>query len=201
MASDAGDDHSDCFEFNAIPIIDIRMLSRSDLQALSISSNSSLGDLNRFDDEVLIPKIDRTVFNESAGSRKQTYSRIRLAPRNSKIESCSNRTRPEIATSADDRVSEENREVIEALKELFADGLSKSEPINDLQNAFSQSLSTSAKDKLQKVEAPDECRGIRKRGRQRRAKPDSAIENAADRNGDEKTVGVAKKKEVENSVD
>nr|GFD53072.1 DNA-binding, integrase-type [Tanacetum cinerariifolium] len=31
-------------------------------------------------DDVIIPKIDKTVFNESAGSRKQTYSRLRLAP-------------------------------------------------------------------------------------------------------------------------
>ncbi|KAI7742861.1 hypothetical protein M8C21_027874, partial [Ambrosia artemisiifolia] len=61
---------------NSIPTIDLRLLSQSDLHSLS---NSSSSHLHRCDD-VVIPKIDRSVFNESAGSRKQTYSRLRLAP-------------------------------------------------------------------------------------------------------------------------
>ncbi|KAJ9545879.1 hypothetical protein OSB04_025586 [Centaurea solstitialis] len=63
---------------DSIPTVDIRLLSQSELYSLSKCSNSSF-DLNRCDD-VVIPKIDRSVFNESAGSRKQTYSRLRLAP-------------------------------------------------------------------------------------------------------------------------
>lgn len=55
--------------------IDITKLSQSELQALSLCSNSAL-DLRSTDGDVF-PRIDRAVFNESAGSRRQTYSRIR----------------------------------------------------------------------------------------------------------------------------
>lgn len=63
----------------AIPVLDLRLLTQADINALSCAS-SGAGD-NRRCDDVVIPKIDRSVFNESAGSRKQTYSRLRLAPR------------------------------------------------------------------------------------------------------------------------
>ncbi|KAI0495494.1 hypothetical protein KFK09_021795 [Dendrobium nobile] len=61
-----------------IPVVDLRFLSQSELATLALSSPNSF-DLRRCDD-VVVPKIDRSVFNESAGSRKQTYSRLRLAP-------------------------------------------------------------------------------------------------------------------------
>ncbi|KAL4559034.1 hypothetical protein LXL04_031166 [Taraxacum kok-saghyz] len=61
----------------SVPTVDLRLLSQSELYTLSISSDSSF-DSNRCN-EVVIPKINRAVFNESAGSRKQTYSRFRLA--------------------------------------------------------------------------------------------------------------------------
>ncbi|KAB2617067.1 hypothetical protein D8674_012936 [Pyrus ussuriensis x Pyrus communis] len=72
----------------SLPLIDLGLLSQSDLYSLSLTSSSSSSQsrpTRRFDDNVLIPKIDRSVFNESAGSRKQTYSRLRLAPRNSQF--------------------------------------------------------------------------------------------------------------------
>uniref|UniRef100_A0A7N0UVX3 Uncharacterized protein n=1 Tax=Kalanchoe fedtschenkoi TaxID=63787 RepID=A0A7N0UVX3_KALFE len=131
----ASDDGSDCIEFKALSVIDLRMFSQSELRSFSIASNSSLGDLNRFDDEIVSPKINRAVFNESAGSRKQTYSRLRLAPRNSKIKSSLNRV-----TSADDGVCDENPELVAALKELLSDELVKNELPDDLvsdRNAFS----------------------------------------------------------------
>ncbi|CAA7401655.1 unnamed protein product [Spirodela intermedia] len=65
-----------------IPVLDLRLLTQADINALSCASSSGAGD-NRRCDDVVIPKIDRSVFNESAGSRKQTYSRLRLAPRKS----------------------------------------------------------------------------------------------------------------------
>uniref|UniRef100_A0A803ME79 Uncharacterized protein n=1 Tax=Chenopodium quinoa TaxID=63459 RepID=A0A803ME79_CHEQI len=71
---------SDRLSLESIPTIDLRLLSQSELTALSLCSAHAF-DLRRCDD-VVIPKIDRSVFNESAGSRKQTYSRLRLAPRN-----------------------------------------------------------------------------------------------------------------------
>ncbi|XP_057804009.1 uncharacterized protein LOC131019482 isoform X1 [Salvia miltiorrhiza] len=51
--------------------IDINLLSQSELQALSLCSVSA-----RRSDDVVSPQLDRTVFNESAGSRRQTYSRL-----------------------------------------------------------------------------------------------------------------------------
>ncbi|KAJ0982678.1 hypothetical protein J5N97_010933 [Dioscorea zingiberensis] len=63
----------------AIPVVDLRLLSQSELSSLARSDPSAF-DLRRCDD-VVVPRIDRSVFNESAGSRKQTYSRLRLASR------------------------------------------------------------------------------------------------------------------------
>ncbi|KAK6156811.1 hypothetical protein DH2020_011059 [Rehmannia glutinosa] len=54
--------------------IDISQLSQSELQALSLCSDSAF-DVRRTDD-VVSPHLDRSVFNESAGSRRQTYSRL-----------------------------------------------------------------------------------------------------------------------------
>lgn len=54
--------------------IDISSLSQSELQALSLCSASAF-DVRRTDD-VVCPQLDRSVFNESAGSRRQTYSRL-----------------------------------------------------------------------------------------------------------------------------
>ncbi|KAG6421983.1 hypothetical protein SASPL_118544 [Salvia splendens] len=51
--------------------IDINHLSQSELQALSLCSVSA-----RLSDDVVSPQLDRSVFNESAGSRRQTYSRL-----------------------------------------------------------------------------------------------------------------------------
>lgn len=58
---------------DSLPFIDISALSQSELRALSLCSTSAF-DLNRLDD-VVIPTIDRSLFNESAGSRRQTFSR------------------------------------------------------------------------------------------------------------------------------
>ncbi|KAM1014074.1 hypothetical protein EV1_043610 [Malus domestica] len=91
MAFPPADDHHNPnpnhLHLESLPLIDLGLLSQSDLYSLSLisSSSSQSHPTRRFDDDVLIPKIDRSVFNESAGSRKQTYSRLRLAPRNSQF--------------------------------------------------------------------------------------------------------------------
>ncbi|KAL2460424.1 Uncharacterized protein Adt_43844 [Abeliophyllum distichum] len=59
----------------SLTYIDITQLSQSDLQALSLCSESAF-DLHRTDD-LVTPDIDRTLFNESAGSRRQAYSGLR----------------------------------------------------------------------------------------------------------------------------
>ncbi|KAF8044166.1 hypothetical protein BT93_A2214 [Corymbia citriodora subsp. variegata] len=54
-------------------IVDMTKLTQSDLLALSLRSSSAVDP--HLPDELLFPKIDRSIFNESAGSRRQTYSR------------------------------------------------------------------------------------------------------------------------------
>ncbi|KAK9053406.1 hypothetical protein SSX86_030040 [Deinandra increscens subsp. villosa] len=101
---------------NAIPAVDLRLLSQSELHSLSNCPNSS----SRLDD-VVIPKIDRSVFNESAGSRKQTYSRLRLAPAKTTIHRRTHRLRasntPPFVNN--DPEQAENSHIICLLKELF----------------------------------------------------------------------------------
>ncbi|XP_078444634.1 methyl-CPG-binding domain 8 isoform X1 [Wolffia australiana] len=62
-----------------VPVLDLRLFTQAEINELA-GASSDAGD-SRGCDDVVIPKIDRSVFNESAGSRKQTYSRLRLAPR------------------------------------------------------------------------------------------------------------------------
>ncbi|OMO94344.1 Zinc finger, C2H2-like protein [Corchorus olitorius] len=65
----------------SIPLVDLRLLSQPELLSLSFCSTSPSP--SNAETEIFTPKIDRSVFNESAGSRKQTFSRLRLAaPRN-----------------------------------------------------------------------------------------------------------------------
>ncbi|KQJ98738.1 hypothetical protein BRADI_3g38747v3 [Brachypodium distachyon] len=62
-----------------VPVVDLRVLSQSDLDALAVASAHAVAPGSSPDAEPLPPlKIDRAVFNESAGSRKQTFTRLRL---------------------------------------------------------------------------------------------------------------------------
>ncbi|XP_073037457.1 uncharacterized protein [Primulina eburnea] len=63
-----------CVKVEALKCIDVSRLSQLELQALSLCS-ASFFDLSSTDD-VVCPQLDRSVFNESAGSRRQTYSRL-----------------------------------------------------------------------------------------------------------------------------
>ncbi|CAI0425321.1 unnamed protein product [Linum tenue] len=58
---------------NLLPSIDMTTLSQSELRALSVCSASSHAASGT--GEIVIPAIDRSIFNESTGSRRQTYSR------------------------------------------------------------------------------------------------------------------------------
>ncbi|KAI3834404.1 hypothetical protein MKW92_018560 [Papaver armeniacum] len=73
----------------SLPIIDLRSLSQSELNSLSHCTSNNTFDLTRCDD-IIIPKIDRSVFNESAGSKKQTYSRLNFAPPEHELDHHSN---------------------------------------------------------------------------------------------------------------
>ncbi|KAG7972302.1 hypothetical protein I3843_07G175600 [Carya illinoinensis] len=110
----------------ALRLVDLRLLSQPELYSLSLcSSSSSYTSFSNDNDDVLIPKIDRSVFNESAGSRKQTYSRLRLAPRKPHSSSTSAPTRSSSSSFSIPRqipepLDEENSQIISILKELFA---------------------------------------------------------------------------------
>ncbi|XP_060167878.1 uncharacterized protein LOC132598799 [Lycium barbarum] len=63
--------------------IDITKLSQSELHALSLCSNSAYN--LRHANDVVIPQIDRSLFNESTCSRRQTYSRLRHQRHRSRV--------------------------------------------------------------------------------------------------------------------
>ncbi|XP_038885025.1 methyl-CpG-binding domain-containing protein 8 isoform X1 [Benincasa hispida] len=112
---------NDSFRMNPLPIIDLRLLSQSELYCLSrfssSSSSSSSTSQSNNEDDVLIPKIDRSVFNESAGSRKQTYSRLRLAPRKPQFSSSSSSST--IRPQSPDRLDTESAQIVTLFKQLF----------------------------------------------------------------------------------
>ncbi|KAF5733346.1 hypothetical protein HS088_TW17G00888 [Tripterygium wilfordii] len=60
----------------SLPYIDMSTLTQSELQALSLCSLSA----PRNKEDIVTPIIDRSVFNESAGSRRQTFSRPHQHP-------------------------------------------------------------------------------------------------------------------------
>ncbi|KAI3460038.1 hypothetical protein Pfo_016701 [Paulownia fortunei] len=122
-------------QLDSIPIVDLRLLSQSELYSLSLCSSSAF-DPNRWDD-VVIPKIDRSVFNESAGSRKQTYSRLRLAPPSSSSSATPRRRTPHLRPTAatlvnssnnnSDPENAENAHIVTLLKKLFVSDINPGE--------------------------------------------------------------------------
>ncbi|KAL6646056.1 hypothetical protein ACP70R_017664 [Stipagrostis hirtigluma subsp. patula] len=102
-----------------LPVVDLRGLSQSDLDALAAASAHALAPRSCPDADPLQPlKIDRAVFNESAGSRKQTFSRLRLAAASSSSPSA--RPTPSSALSPSARNDPESRLVAYHLRRLFA---------------------------------------------------------------------------------
>ncbi|KAG6698983.1 hypothetical protein I3842_08G046900 [Carya illinoinensis] len=104
----------------ALSLVDLRLLSQPELYSLVLCSSSSDPSFSSTygNDDFLIPKIDRSVFNESAGSRKQTYSRLRLAPR--KPQSPTRSSFSSTARQIPEPLDEENSQIISLLKQLFA---------------------------------------------------------------------------------
>ncbi|XP_010320178.1 uncharacterized protein [Solanum lycopersicum] len=117
----------------SIPTVDLRLLSQSELYSLSLCSPAAFNPCR--DDDVIIPKIDRSVFNESAGSRKQTYSRLRLAPAATASASSAIRSRtPHLRNSPhplqnpspnNGPANSESSQIVTLLKQLFGSGTQK----------------------------------------------------------------------------
>ncbi|KAL3830415.1 hypothetical protein ACJIZ3_019217 [Penstemon smallii] len=125
-------DGGSTLESNSVPIVDLRLLSQPELH--SLSSTSTFPDpIIRRCEEIQIPQIDRSVFNESAGSRKQTYSRLRLAPpSSSSLSAPRSRTphlRPTNLTNNEnwDPENAENAQIITVIKQLFAPDMNPNE--------------------------------------------------------------------------
>ncbi|KAK7311631.1 hypothetical protein RJT34_09893 [Clitoria ternatea] len=97
---------------DSLPLIDLRLLSQSELFTLSLSG-ATPSHIRNYDDS-MVPKIDRSIFNESAGSRKQTFSKLRLRKPNSTVPLSSLHT-PRIPEPLD----EENSQIIGVLEQLF----------------------------------------------------------------------------------
>ncbi|CAM0951802.1 unnamed protein product [Alopecurus aequalis] len=101
------------------PMVDLGALSQSELVALAAASPYAVDPRRgRRDADILPPpKIDRAVFNESAGSRKQTFSRHRVAT------NLSHNLTPSTASSSTAAPTEEdseNRLIVFHLQRLFA---------------------------------------------------------------------------------
>ncbi|RYR41982.1 hypothetical protein Ahy_A08g038437 isoform A [Arachis hypogaea] len=99
-------------QIESLHLVDFRQLSQSELYALSLTSSPAQ---HRCQDDAVIPKIDRSVFNESAGSRKQTFSRLRLVPRGKQPKPAPSPP----ASAAHIPLDEENSKIIEMLQRLF----------------------------------------------------------------------------------
>ncbi|KDP41390.1 hypothetical protein JCGZ_15797 [Jatropha curcas] len=116
----------------SLPLIDLNLLSQSELLSLSLccSSSSSVHHYQN-DTDVATPKIDRSIFNESAGSRKQTFSRLRLAHRNNPQFSPSPSIRtPGPYQTTEQVLDEEDSQIISLLKSLFGANLDNND--NDI---------------------------------------------------------------------
>jgi hypothetical protein len=106
-------------------VVDLGVLSQSDLVALAAASPYAVDPRRgrrRDGDFLPPPKIDRAVFNESAGSRKQTFSRHRpatnishnLTPATAAVSS------PAAAAVSPAEEDSENRLIVFHLRRLFA---------------------------------------------------------------------------------
>ncbi|XP_027338094.1 uncharacterized protein LOC113852032 [Abrus precatorius] len=99
----------------SLACIDSTTLSQSELYALSLSSFHI-----RSTHHLVTPKIDPTLFNESAGSRRQTYSRPQSSPtlRRRRLAGLLPAPKPPLLP-AHDPENAENRVIIDYLKQLI----------------------------------------------------------------------------------
>ncbi|WCJ44451.1 methyl-CPG-binding domain 8 [Euphorbia peplus] len=113
-----------------IPVIDLHLLSQPELFSLSLCSSSASSPLdhNPNDPDVSTLKIDRSVFNESAGSRKQTFSRLRLAPRKNSQLSLSSPVNGTAELTSD----EDSSRIVALLKSMFGGNPEESKIEGDL---------------------------------------------------------------------
>ncbi|KAK0589203.1 hypothetical protein LWI29_011046 [Acer saccharum] len=154
----------------SLPFIDMTTLTQSELRSLSLCSTMAF-DLDRFDD-VVIPIIDPSLFNESAGSRQQTFSRPTTTTTHHHHHHLRHRmagllpsTKPSVSSSLPSHLDTdnlENRTILNFLKQ----SLSQSPQFHDIQCLFT--VNSGENDLLLKK---------RKRGRKPKTKVKSLEEN------------------------
>ncbi|GKU97992.1 hypothetical protein SLEP1_g11052 [Rubroshorea leprosula] len=172
---------------DSLPLIDLASLSQSELQALSLCSPTAY-DL-RHTDDLVIPSIDASVFNESAGSHRQTFSRPspndhhyhHHHPLRHRLPGLLPVPKPPPSfSSLHDPETLENRSIISALKSSL-----KSHPEFADLNFTSPPASPALKDTMVNFEMKDTMvnfkdtlitLGKRKRGRKPRAKVGISVE-------------------------
>ncbi|KAI3952367.1 hypothetical protein MKX01_005234 [Papaver californicum] len=126
MATVIDSSSNNLLNLDSIPTIDLRLLSQSDLHSLSSLSSSSPCNqsfssnlhINTYsEDQIINPVINRSIFNESAGSRKQTYSRLRLLS-SSSVNPYNSQKNQSIPSDFDPE-SKENKKIVSLLHQLF----------------------------------------------------------------------------------
>ncbi|XP_047341386.1 uncharacterized protein LOC124945060 [Impatiens glandulifera] len=162
----------------SIGTIDLRRLSQSELYDLSLCSESAF-DPRRCDD-IVIPKIDRSVFNESAGSRKQTYSRLRLATRKPESSFAAGATGATVSTSTpqlrDDPERAEDSRIIGLLKDLLSAKMKGNELVPFRVECNDSVPQLPIVDELRSVvNVPNVGNSVRKRGRGRPRKNENRL--------------------------
>lgn len=156
--------------------VELYDLSQTDLYNLSLSSPSATHCRR---EASVAPKIDRSVFNESAGSRRQTYARLRLLPRNKQPPASAKAFR--IPPRIPETVDEENSQIISLLQGLFGveslrnananrEGGGDEDGLVPVQVEFNHSLPESSAVEFQRIpiDVVDTGQRKRKRGRPRK---------------------------------
>lgn len=115
-------DKSEMFlEFCRIPLIDMHDFSQDEINLAAQNSDELRAD------DVVVPKIDPSIFQESGGNRKQTYSRLQLSQKREEAESVSRRRAGLHAVSRrrnifNESEQQEARRILELIQELLNNG-------------------------------------------------------------------------------
>ncbi|XVE55514.1 hypothetical protein DITRI_Ditri03aG0164500 [Diplodiscus trichospermus] len=170
----------------SIPVVDFRLLSQPELLSLSLCF-SSPSPFNT-ETELFTPKIDRSFFKESAGSRKQTFYRLRFAASRSHLphQHSSPFSKPFSCRPLHlnpEPLDEESSDIISVLKSLFnIDDLltanpNENEPYDDKDLVPAQIDYSKGNSVLHDipVDIVSSSTGKRKRGRPRRDEKDKSL--------------------------
>ncbi|CAJ1974102.1 unnamed protein product [Sphenostylis stenocarpa] len=196
---------------DSLPLVDLRLLSQPELYTLSLSGATHRHRLRN--DDFVIPKIDRSNFNESAGSRKQTYSKLRLNKRKQNF-AVPGSSSLHIPLHIPEPVDLENSQIIYLLQQLFGVEPLRNAPrrdrgdVADLQLVpvpvdFKQPPQESATFQNLPIDVVDSSQRKRKRGRPRKNENSVSLfeEETRKVRGEGRTVAAVNEREFVMDVD